>query len=180
MVQAYLGLGANLGDRVASIYRALALLASPQCTLIQTSGFYESEPWGVVDQPRYINAACKVETGLGPHELLNRTKAVETTLGRVQGVRFGPRPIDLDILIYGALRIDTPRLEIPHPMMLQRAFVLMPLSEIAPGLRHPTSGRTISQHLSDLLAGQSGPPRDIARFPPGLDPSVERSHAIAP
>ena len=163
MVRVYLGLGANLGDRAENIARALEMLKGKGLGLLSLSQLYETEPRGVTEQPRFLNAACAMETDLAPHALLNLLKATEVKLGRVPSVRYGPRAIDLDILLYGDLRIATPRLTIPHPGMLERASVLVPLSEIAPMLRHPVTGLTIAEHL-----GQLGPISGVAPYPPGL------------
>lgn len=163
MARAYIGLGANLGDRRAQIETALTAMEVRGIRLIAVSPLYETEPWGLIDQPRFLNAACAVETDLSPHALLDALQAIEQDMGRVRTVRYGPRPIDLDVLTYADLRIDTERLTIPHPGMLERATVLVPLADIAPGLVHPTTGRTIREHLADL-----GPTPDVAPYPPGL------------
>ncbi len=163
MARAYIGLGANLGDRRAQIETALSAMEVRGIRLIAVSPLYETEPWGLTDQPRFLNAACAVETDLSPHALLDALQAIEQDMGRVRTVRYGPRPIDLDVLTYADLRIDTERLTIPHPGMLERATVLVPLADIAPGLVHPTTGRTIREHLADL-----GPTPDVAPYPPGL------------
>lgn len=160
----HLGLGSNLGDRVANIARALDMLAQRGITVCSVSPLYETEPWGVVDQPRFLNAACALETEYSPHALLDILKGIEKEMGRCCRIRWGPRPIDLDILLYGDLRIDTPRLTVPHAGMLQRATVLVPLADIAPTLRHPVTGRTIAEHLCDL-----GAIPDLAPYPPGLE-----------
>ncbi|MBC7256034.1 MAG: 2-amino-4-hydroxy-6-hydroxymethyldihydropteridine diphosphokinase [Chloroflexi bacterium] len=162
MTAVYLGLGSNLGDREGNIRRAFQTLEELG-HLLKVSSLYETEPWGIVDQPRFLNAACALETGIPPQELLKRLKALEAALGRVPTVRYGPRVIDLDILLYGDLCLETPDLTIPHPGMLLRSTVLVPLAEIAPCLRHPRTGRTIAEHLRDL-----GPTPDVAPYPPGL------------
>ena len=163
MVRVHLGLGSNLGDREANIKRALECLALRGIEVSALSPLYETEPWGVVDQPRFLNAACAIETDHPPHALLDLLKEIESEMGRVPTVRNGPRPIDLDILLYGRLRIHTPRLIVPHVGMLQRASVLVPLADVAPAVRHPITGRTILEHLNDL-----GPVLDVALYPPGL------------
>jgi 2-amino-4-hydroxy-6-hydroxymethyldihydropteridine diphosphokinase len=165
VARAYIGLGSNLGNRRSQIEGALKAMAARDMRLVAVSPLYETEPWGLVDQPRFLNGACAIETDLSPHALLDALQAIEHSMGRVRAVRYGPRPIDLDILIYDDLRIDTPRLTIPHPGMLKRATVLMPLADIAPDLVHPVTGRTVRAHLADL-----GPTPDVAPFPPGLPP----------
>jgi 2-amino-4-hydroxy-6-hydroxymethyldihydropteridine diphosphokinase len=135
-VRAYVGLGANLGDREATLRRALELLgARPGIEVVAVSSFRETDPVGYLEQPRFVNAAAAVETELAPHELLDTLLAVERELGRTRdGPRFGPRTVDLDLLLYGDLRLDEPGLTVPHPRLHERRFVLEPLAEIAPGL----------------------------------------------
>ena len=141
-MRAYVGLGANLGDREAALRRALELLAlRPDVEVVAVSSFRETEPVGYLDQPRFLNAAAGLETALPPRELLETLLAVERDLGRVRdGPRFGPRTIDLDLLVYGDLRVDEPGLAVPHPRLHERRFVLEPLVEIAPGLVVPGLG----------------------------------------
>lgn len=161
----YLGLGANLGDREANIARALAALPRHGCRVCAISPLYETEPWGITDQPRFLNAAACIETVLGPHALLDALKTIEKELGRKPSVRYGPRPIDLDILLYADLRIATPRLIVPHAGMLERASVLAPLADIAPEVRHPVTGLTIAEQRARL-----GATPEVAPYPPGLGP----------
>jgi len=163
MVRVYLGLGANLGDRARNIAWSLEVLEEEGLALRSLSRLYETEPWGVTEQPRFLNAACTMETDLAPHALLDLLKAVEARLGRVPSVRYGPRTIDLDILLYGDLRIATPRLVVPHPGMLERASVLVPLADIAHELRHPVTGLTIAEHLRQIE-----PISGVALYTPGL------------
>jgi len=160
----YLGLGANLGDRAANLWNALALLQARHSVAPRAvSPLYDTEPWGLTEQPRFLNAACAAETCLEPLALLDALKEIERALGRVPTVRNGPRPIDLDILLYGEAVLRLPRLTIPHAGMLQRASVLAPLADIAPDLRHPVSGESVAQALARL-----GPLSGIAPWPPGL------------
>lgn len=132
----FLGLGSNLGDRRANLQRAIQLL-SEQLEVRAVSSLYETEPVGYLDQPKFLNAVCRATTALRPEALLAHVKAVEAALGRMPTVRFGPRIIDIDILLYDDLVLDTPTLTIPHPRLTERAFVLAPLSELAPAAVHP-------------------------------------------
>ncbi|MBM2827460.1 MAG: 2-amino-4-hydroxy-6-hydroxymethyldihydropteridine pyrophosphokinase [Dehalococcoidia bacterium] len=145
----YLGLGSNLGDREASIARALELLRS-RLTLTEVSSLYETEPVGYRDQPPFLNAVCFGSTLLEPLELLAAVKEIEDALGRVPTIRHGPRVIDIDILLYADLVMDSPTLTIPHPRMAERAFVLVPLVEIEPGVMHPSLGKKYAELLADM------------------------------
>ncbi len=140
----YLGLGSNLGDRELNLLEAverLRLLGD----VVKVSRPYETDPVGYVDQPKFLNAALRLETDLDPWALLGRLKAIEADLGRVETVRFGPRTVDLDILTYDDLVISDPGLTIPHPRLAERAFVLVPLAEIAPDLVIPGLGLTVRE-----------------------------------
>jgi GTP cyclohydrolase-4 len=148
----YLGLGANLGDRRYNLIRARGFLAQ-KGRVRQMSSFYETEPWGYQEQPRFLNAACCLVTSLSPDELLSQIKKIEHALGRVPSFANAPRPIDIDILFYGEQIIQTPQLIIPHPRLEERAFVLIPLVEITPDLVHPVSRRTIAE-LAEKVAGK--------------------------
>ena len=148
MVAVYLGLGSNLGDREDNLRRAVSLL-SRRASLIALSSVYEAEPWGYASQPAFFNMACLLETSLSPQDLLELAQSVERDLGRVPSLRYGPRVIDVDILLYGDEVIEAPLLQVPHPRLWQRAFALTPLAEIAPGLAHPVLGASIA----DLLEG---------------------------
>jgi 2-amino-4-hydroxy-6-hydroxymethyldihydropteridine diphosphokinase len=147
----YLGLGSNLGDRDANLRAALERLG--QCVRInRVSSVYETEPLLVEDQPRFHNLACSGQTSLDPLSLLAALKGIERDLGRVPGPRYGPRLIDIDILLFDDLILATPELTIPHPAMLERAFALIPLAEIAPSQRHPVARETIEELASRLDA----------------------------
>ena len=152
----YLALGSNLGDRSANLRSAIAAL-SPAVQVLQESPFYETEPWGLTDQPAFLNMVLKGETSLIPLELLRQLKNLETGLGRQPGVRWGPRLIDMDILFYDNLVLNTPQLVIPHPRLHERAFVLVPLADIAPDLLHPVLGKTIRQLLEQVDASDIKP-----------------------
>ena len=147
MATAYLGLGSNLGHREANIKSALKMLGQGP-RILEVSSLYETEPMGYKDQPWFLNLVCSIETDLSPQALLNLVKAIERNLGRKPTLRFGPRPIDIDILFYDDLILDSPDVTIPHPRLLERAFVLVPLKEIAPDLVHPASGLTIEELLA--------------------------------
>jgi 2-amino-4-hydroxy-6-hydroxymethyldihydropteridine diphosphokinase len=140
---AYIGIGANLGDREATIARSLELLdGSPETRLVRVATLRETEPVGITEQPPFLNTAALVETTLGPRELLDRLLAIERSLGRVRGgERWGPRPLDLDLLLYGHIALDEPGLTLPHPRLHERRFVLEPLHELAPDLVVPGRGR---------------------------------------
>ena len=157
-VTAYLGLGGNLGDRLAALTEALALLdAAPGMRRIACSSVYETEPWGVTDQPRFLNLVVGFDTTLLPTELLALCQSVERKVGRTATYRWGPRLIDIDVLLYGneTVSMTTPDLQIPHPRMQERAFVMVPLAEIAPDLVIP-SGVIPVRDLLDELDGREG------------------------
>ena len=163
VVTAYLGFGSNLGDRELNIQRALEILQARGIQVLVVSPLYETEPWGVLDQPRFLNGACAVCTSDRPHQFLRRLKEIEHELGRVPTLRYGPRPIDLDILLYDDLSLRTPTLTVPHAGMLQRASVLVPLADIAAQVTHPFTGLSIAEHLQQLQ-----PISGLAPYPPGL------------
>ncbi len=144
MATAYLSLGSNLGHREANIASALKMLGQ-EARILKVSSLYETEPVGYKDQPRFLNCVCSVETELAPQALLELVKTMEKNLGRKRTLRFGPRLIDIDILFYDDLILDSPDLVIPHPRLAERAFVLVPLKEIAPNLVHPLLGLTIEE-----------------------------------
>ena len=149
MAIVYLALGSNLGDRAENLRRARQALP-PDFVAGACSGVYETEPAYVVDQPRYYNQACRASTSLAPLAALRRLKTIEAKLGRVPSARFGPRLIDLDLLFYDDQILDSPELELPHPRLQERPFVLAPLAEIAPELRHPRLAATVAELLARL------------------------------
>jgi 2-amino-4-hydroxy-6-hydroxymethyldihydropteridine diphosphokinase len=130
--EALLGLGGNLGDPAAAIEAALARFDAAGVRVTRRSHLYRTAPWGVTDQPDFLNLCAAAETALAPHALLSLAQRIEAELGRTPGARWGPRVIDIDILTYGDAVVDEPDLKIPHPRMTERAFVLVPLAEIAP------------------------------------------------
>jgi 2-amino-4-hydroxy-6-hydroxymethyldihydropteridine diphosphokinase len=151
-VTVYLGLGSNLGDRQENLDRALEFL-SQRLRMGKVSSVYDTEPLGDSTQPRFLNLVCQVYTRLEPLALLTLIKGIESKLGRT-GKSGAARTIDIDILLYGDQVIDTPKLVIPHPKMTERAFVLVPLDEIAPNLVHPVSGKTIRELLGEITEKQ--------------------------
>lgn len=155
-VTAHLGFGANLGDREETIRRAAgALTGHPAIEVTAVSSLHETAPeGGPPDQPPYLNAAATVETTLGPGELLAVCLDVERFLGRERGERWGPRTIDIDLLLYGDAILDEPGLTVPHMEMFHRRFVLAPLAEIAPGARHPLLDLTVAELLARLDEAQ--------------------------
>jgi len=151
-VTVYLGLGSNLGDRQANLDRALEFL-SQRLRMGKISSIYDTEPLGDSNQPRFLNLVCQAFTHLEPAGLLALAKGIEHKLGRV-GKSGAPRTIDIDILIYGDQVIKTPELVIPHPKMTERAFVLIPLDEIASDLVHPVAGKTVKELLQSVTEKQ--------------------------
>ena len=154
LVNAYIGIGSNLGDRRCQIRKSISLVdRCPRTNVIAQSHFYESVPMGTVSQRLYLNCAIKIRTRLGPAELLQQTQRIEKTMGRPKStLRWGPRRIDLDILIYGDEQIQTETLEIPHPGIINREFVLFPLKDIDPKLNIPGLGI-----LPDIIGSFIGP-----------------------
>jgi 2-amino-4-hydroxy-6-hydroxymethyldihydropteridine diphosphokinase len=149
-------MGSNLGDRVEMLRRGLDEVDRLGDTqVVRLSSIYDTEPLGEVDQPRFLNAVVMIETALEPEVLLWNLLLIERRLGRVRTRRWGPRPLDLDILLYGDQIIDRPWLTVPHPLLHERAFVLVPLAELAPDLVHPELGIKVAA-LRDRLRGQNG------------------------
>jgi len=152
-VIAYLGLGSNMGNRQHNLDKALELL-SQRLRVEKVSSVYDTEPIGNINQPRFLNLVCQVYTRLAPTELLALAKGIESKLGRAFGKSNAPRPIDIDILFYNDRVIETPELVVPHPKLTERAFVLVPLDEIAPGLVHPVAGKTVKELLGEVTEVQ--------------------------
>ncbi len=152
-MKAFIALGSNLGEREAMIRQALeALAALPQTELLRASSLYDTEPVGDMDQPNFLNAVAQVDTDLAPRQLLWNLMLIEKRLGRERTRPWGPRTIDLDLLLYGDEVIEEDDLRLPHPEMIRRAFVLVPLVELDPLLVHPGTGDTMISHLSRLGA----------------------------
>jgi len=144
---AYLSLGSNIGDREAHLRDAIRRLAAPDLRVLRTSPLYETEPVDYANQGWFVNLVVEAETSLFPLSLLARTQKIERVLGRVRTVPKGPRTIDIDILFYAAAVVRTAKLEIPHPRLAERRFVLAPLNDLAPDLRHPVSRASVSEML---------------------------------
>jgi 2-amino-4-hydroxy-6-hydroxymethyldihydropteridine diphosphokinase len=161
----YLAIGTNLGDRLANLRAALRSLP-PDVRPVSVSRIFETPPWGFTDQPAFLNMAVHARTTLEPESLLRRLKTLEVELGREPGFRWGPRLIDLDILFYDDLILDSPPLVIPHKRLHERAFVLVPLMDIAPDFVHPLLEKTIRQLLADVDAG------DIVLFDEQIETTV--------
>ena len=153
----YLGLGSNLGDKRGNIERAVERL-SELSTCLTVSSLYETAPVGVTLQPSFVNAVCGMWTGLSVFELLREIREIQRGVGVRGPVLNGPRMLDIDILLYGALVIDLPHLTVPHPRMTAREFVLRPLAEIAPGVVHPVNNKTAAEMLAALVRA----PRNVA------------------
>ncbi len=152
-VTVYLGLGSNMGNRQANLDKAIGIL-SQRLQLGQVSSLYDTEPVGNISQPRFLNLVCQVYTRLAPEELLTLAKGIELKLGRAPGTSNAPRPVDIDILFYGDQVIKTKELVIPHPRLTERAFVLVPLTEIAPDFVHPVGRKTAGELLKCITEKQ--------------------------
>lgn len=147
MKTVYLSLGSNIGDRQSNLQTAIERLAGPRLRILRTSPIYETEPVDYAGQRWFLNQVAEAETELFPMQLLSRIGQIERELGRVRTLPKGPRTIDIDILLYGRLVVHSAMLEIPHPRMAQRRFVLAPLADLAPDLRHPVTRLTVREML---------------------------------
>lgn len=150
MAIVHLGIGSNIGDRKANCERALELLGGRGIKIKKVSSMYETKPWGLKEQPDFINMAAEAETDLSPEKLLDTLKRIEKEMGREETVKWGPRVIDLDILFYNDAIVDTQRLRIPHPFIRERDFVVTPLAEIAPDKVHPVLKKSVRQLREEL------------------------------
>ena len=148
---AFVALGSNLGDREGNLRRALELLSQNGVEIVKISKFIETAPYGVIDQPRFLNGVCQVKTVLKPLELLRLLLAVEKEMGRVRLRHWGERNIDLDLLLYEDVIIDTEELRLPHPDMVNRDFVMLPLAEIAPELKHHVLDKTMAELAAEFM-----------------------------
>ena len=153
-----LGLGSNLGDRLDTLQRAVDMLGDdPSVRIVVCSRVWETDHVGGVEQPDFLNVVVRAEVDLDPHELLAACRRVEAALGRVRTTRWGPRTIDIDILLYGRRTIDEPDLSVPHPRMLERAFVVLPLLELDPDPIMPDGSRVLDVRLGPDAAGGARP-----------------------
>jgi 2-amino-4-hydroxy-6-hydroxymethyldihydropteridine diphosphokinase len=148
----YIGIGSNIGNRQENCRKAIRQLYLRGVKVVKESSMIETEPWGVTDQPCFINMAVEAETDLAPDRLFAIFKDIEMQMGRTDAVRWGPRVIDLDILFYDDMVLDTPELKIPHPYLHERDFVLIPLAEIAPEKIHPVFKKSVRELSIDQSA----------------------------
>lgn len=155
MTTVYLSLGSNIGDRETNLRSAIAALAPAGVEVKKMSSIYETEPVDYLDQPWFLNCAAEAETELDAHALLRALTSIESQLGSKKEFAKGPRKIDLDLLLYGSKTIDTPDLQVPHPRMLRRRFVLAPLAEIAPNTKHPSWPGTAKELLGECSDGSN-------------------------
>ena len=158
METVYLGLGSNVGGREANLRAAIERLRAPDLRVLRVSPVYETEPLDYTEQPWFLNLVVEAGTNLSPMRLLARIAGIERALGRIRAVPKGPRPIDIDILLYGEAVMHSKALEIPHPRMGERRFVLAPLADLAPSLQHPIAHRTMSEMLGDA------PPQTVRKY----------------
>jgi 2-amino-4-hydroxy-6-hydroxymethyldihydropteridine diphosphokinase len=154
MAKVFIGIGSNLGNREINCGNAINLLMDSGISVLKRSAMIETKPWGVTDQPEFLNMVIEIETDLQPDALLTLLKKTECDVGRTDTVRWGPRVIDLDILLYGDSVLKTPQMEIPHPRISEREFVLRPLAEIAPDTIHPVLGKSIKTLLEEVISDQ--------------------------
>ena len=150
-MKAFIGIGSNIGDRLENCFKAISMIDNiNNCIVLKRSSFYKTEPVGYRDQDWFVNCIILIDTALSPHGLLKELKNIERLMGRQGGIRWGPRVIDLDIIMYEDLIMDDDELTIPHPMMHKRRFVLVPMNQIAPYVIHPAFNRTIRFSVAGL------------------------------
>lgn len=150
-MRVFVALGSNMGEREENIRKALELISQlPDTDLVRASSLYDTEPVGELEQPNFLNAVAELDTELSPRQLLWNLLLIEKRLGRVRTQKWGPRTLDLDLLLYGDEVVDEDDLRVPHPELTRRSFVLTPLVELEPALVHPTTGESMQSHLSQL------------------------------